>query len=69
MTRTHEASTRVEWHKHDAGRQVVLSVDGQGVRIAVALATDAPDSAFDAALTELERELDRYHRGTSKTTG
>lgn len=62
MSRREYEDTQIEWHQHDAGRQVVVSVDGDQVRIAVALSSGASMAALDAALDELEREFDHVRR-------
>ena len=60
MTHTDPQETRIEWHKQDAGRDVVVSVDGEAVRIAVALDPDASKPALESVLDELHRELERF---------
>ena len=61
MTDAGEAPcTQIEWHRQEDGHQVVVSVDGTSVRIAVVLAPDARRSSLEAAWEELVREFDHH---------
>lgn len=54
------ADARVTWHRSSASDQVVLGVEADGVRVAVAFPADAGRTAVRAVLDERDRELQHY---------